>query len=66
MWHQGNDEIEVAVQSWLRVWVELSRLERLKEIQWSCVQVSLKPTFYSYFKEYISGEYHIYQVILVD
>ena len=37
-----------------------SRLERLNGIQWSCVQIPLRPTFYSYFKESFSGEYHIY------
>ena len=29
------------------------------KIQWSCVQISLRPTFYSYFKEYVSDEYYI-------
>ena len=67
-WHWTNDEIGVAVQSWLWVRAEpkawqLSRLERLNGIQWSWVQISLRPTFYSYFKEPVSGEYHIYQLI---
>ena len=30
---------------------------------WSWVQVPLRPTFYSYFKESFSGEYHMYQLI---
>ena len=59
------DEIGVAVQSWLWVQVELmawqlSRLEHLNGIQWSSVQVSLRPIFYNYFKESFSGEYHMY------
>ena len=63
MWHWTNDEIGVAVQSWLWVRVELmawklSRLERLNGIQWSWVQVPLRPTFYSYFKESFGDEYH--------
>ena len=48
MWHWTNDEIEVIVQSWLWVWVELmvwwlSRLERLNGIQWLLVQIPLRP-----------------------
>ena len=38
----------------------LSRLERLSGIQWSWVQIPLRPPFYSYFKESFSGEYHRY------
>ena len=65
MWHWTNDEIGVPVQSWLWVRVELmawylSRLESLYGIQWSWVQIPLRPTFYSYFKESVSGEYHTY------
>ena len=63
MGHWTNHEIGVAVQSLLRERVELSRLERLNEIQWSRVQISLKPNFYSYFKESVSGEYHMFQLI---
>ena len=68
MWHWTNDEIGVAGQSWLWVWVELmvwqlSLLECLKGIQWSWVQIPIRPSFYSYFKESVSGEYHIYQLI---
>ena len=50
-----RDEVEVAVQNsfWVRVeliiWC-LSRLEHLNGIQWSWVQIPLRPTFYSYFK----------------
>ena len=49
------DQIGVAVQSWLWVWVDimawwLSRLECLNGIQCSWVQIPLKPTFYSFFK----------------
>ena len=32
-------------------------------IQWSWVQIPLRTTFYSYFKESISSEYHIYTYI---
>ena len=32
-------------------------------IQWSWVQIPLRPTFYSYFKESFSDEYHMYQLI---
>ena len=32
-------------------------------IWWLWVQIPLRPTFYSYFKESFSGEYHIYQFI---
>ena len=43
MWHWANEEIGVAVQSWLWVRVELmawqlSQLEHLNRIQWSWVQ----------------------------
>ena len=38
-------------------------LEHLKGIQWSWVQIPLWPSFYSYFKEFVSGEYHMYQLI---
>ena len=40
--------------------IEFSGLDR---IQWSWVQIPLRPTFYSYFKESISGEYNMYQFI---
>ena len=51
--HWANDEIGLAVQSWLWVRVELmawqlSRLERLNGIQYSWVQIPIKPTFYSF------------------
>ena len=64
-WHRANDEIGVAVQSWLWVKVELmawqlSRLEHLNGIQWSWVQILLRLTFYSYFKEPFSGIYGIH------
>ena len=58
MGHWTNDEIGAAVQTWLKMRVELSQLERLNEIQLSSVQISFKPTFYSYFKEIVTGEYH--------
>ena len=32
-------------------------------IQWSWVQIALRPTFYSYFKESCGDEYHMYQLI---
>ena len=38
-------------------------IERLNGIQWLWVQILLRPTFYSYFKESISGDYHMYQLI---
>ena len=47
----------------LNSWPDSSRLERLNGIQWSWVKIPLRPTFYSYFKESSSGEYHMYQLI---
>ena len=44
----------------------VSRLQRLNRIQWLWVQIPLRLTFYSYFKESCSGEYHMYQVIPLD
>ena len=38
-------------------------VERLSRIQWSRVQIPLRPTFYSYFKESVNGEYNMYQLI---
>ena len=35
-------------------------IERLNGIQWSWVQIPLRPAFYSYFKQSFSGEYHVY------
>ena len=68
MWHWTNDVIGVAVQSSLFFRVELmacwlSRLERLNGIQWTWVQIPLMPTFFSYFNESFSDEYHMYQLI---
>ena len=40
-------------------WLEHSWLEHLHGIEWLWVQISLRATFYSYFKESFSGEYHI-------
>ena len=62
---EQKNEIGVAVQTWLSLRAELmawklSRLERLNGIQCSWIQVPLRPTSYSYFKESFSGEYHIY------
>ena len=34
-------------------------------IQWSWVQIPLRPFFYSYFKASFGSEYHIYQLILL-
>ena len=70
MWHGTKNEIWVAGQSCLWVQVELmawqfSWLERLNGIQWSCVQIPLRPAFYSYFIESLCGEYHMYQLILL-
>ena len=42
--------------------LRVSWLERLDRIQWSWVQIALRSTFYSYFKESVSGEYHIFFV----
>ena len=68
MRHWANDEIGVPVHSWLWMRIKLmawylSWLERLNGIQWSWIQIPLRPTFYGYFKEFVSGEYHMYQVI---
>ena len=68
MWHWSKDEIGVAVQSWLLVRVKLMALqliwlEHLNGIQWSWVQIPVRPTFYTYFKESVSGEYHVDQLI---
>ena len=41
----------------------VSWLGRLNRIQWSRVQIPLRPPFYSYFEESFSGEYHMYQYI---
>ena len=63
--HWTNDEIWGTVKSWLWVQLDLmalqlSRVERLNGIQWSRVQIPLRPAFYSYSKESFSGEYHRY------
>ena len=43
------------------IWIWfLNRLERYNGIQWSWVQIPLRPTFYRYFKVSFSGEYHVY------
>ena len=42
---------------------QLSRLERLNGIQYSWVQIPLRTTFYSYFQECFTDEYHMYQFI---
>ena len=70
MWHWRNNEIRVAVQSclWVRVELKASKLiplERLNGSQWSWIQIPLSRTFYSYFEESVSGEYHMYQLILL-
>ena len=71
MWHWTKDELGVAVQSCLWMQVELmawefSRLERLNGIKWSWVQFPHRPTFYSYFQESVSDEYHMYIYINVS
>ena len=38
-------------------------IDRLNGIQWTQVQIPLRPTSYSYFKESFSDEYHMYQLI---
>ena len=40
-----------------------SVIQHLNGIQWSWVQIPLRPTFYSFFKESDSGEYHMYEPI---
>ena len=65
-----RDEIGVAVQTWLWVRVELmawylSRLEHLNRIQWSWVQISLRSTFYSYFKSLSVMNIYIYICICI-
>ena len=62
IWHWINDKIEVAVQSWLWVWVELkvwwlSQLKHLNGVQWSWVQIPLRSTFCRHFRKSSSGEY---------
>ena len=64
-WHWTKDEIGVVEKSWF--WVQgehmawyLSWLERRNEIQWRWFQILLRPTFYSYLKESLSSEYHMY------
>ena len=41
----------------------LCQLECLNGIKFSSPQIPLKLTFYSYFKQSFSGEYHEYQLI---
>ena len=36
--------------------LKLSRLRRLNGIQWLWVQISLRPTFFSYFRESFIGD----------
>ena len=64
-WHWTNNEIEVAVQSllWVRVELmarQLNQLQHQNRIQWWWIQIPLRPTFYSCWKEYFGGKYHIY------
>ena len=66
---EQTDKIGVTLQCWVWVWVELiawyvSWLEQLNWIQWLWVQIPLRPTLYSHFKELFSSEYHMNQVIL--
>ena len=61
IWHWTNNEIEIAVKSWLWVQIELmvwwlSQLKYLTGVQWLWVQIPLQPTFYSYFKGSLSCE----------
>ena len=55
IWHWTKETVRSdTVQIWLLAWIELkawylSRLERLNRIQWSWVQIPLRPTFYNYF-----------------
>ena len=68
MFHVTKDGIGIAARSWLWVWVELlawylSRLEHLNGIEWLWVQNPLRPTFYSYFKDFVIDENHMNQLI---
>ena len=71
--HWTNDEIGVAVQSWLwgrvelMAW-ELSRLKRLNEIQGSSVHISIKPTFYSstFYSFYTSNNPSVVNTIYIS
>ena len=71
MWHWTNHQIEVAIQIWLWVRVELmgwelSQLEHLNRIQRSWVQIPLWPIFHSHFKESDSSEHNIHELIPLD
>ena len=52
--------VRVELMAW---W--LSQLECLIGMQWLWVQILLRLTFYGYFKESFSGEYHMCQFILL-
>ena len=48
------------------MWLPQENLDSNKRgdwFQWSWVQIPLRPIFYSYFKESVSDEYHMYQFI---
>ena len=66
MWHWKKDEIG-KMSSYTKLALGTSwthgLIDRLNGIQWSQVQIPLRPTSYSYFKESFSGEYHMYQLI---
>ena len=43
----------------------LSRLDHLNGVHRLQGQILLRPTFYNYFRESVSGEYHMYQIVLL-
>ena len=54
IWHWTKDELTNE---------SLYKVNAVNEIQWSLVQILLRPIFYSYFQTSISGVYHIYELI---
>ena len=60
---EGSSLIFIFLLDYFYIDRALEQLECLNEIQWSWVQIPLRLTFFSYFKEFSSGEYHMYQVI---
>ena len=52
--YEVGSECRVELMAWKLNW-----WERLNRIQQWWVQIPLRSTFYSYFKEFFSGEYHM-------
>ena len=68
MWHWTIDQIGNVVQS--RLWVQVGRmawwliqLESLTRVWWLPVPIPVSPTFYRYFRESVSGQDHVCQLI---